>query len=55
MKLTGHACTETLNEAEKARTRKKKSARAGGVRVERRVRAMVVESMQSEPHLRIFG
>ena len=38
MKLTGPACTETLNEAEKARTRKRKPDKAGGVRVERRVR-----------------
>ena len=38
MKLTGPACTETLNEAEKARTRKSKPGNAGGVRVERRVR-----------------
>ena len=38
MKLTGPACTEMLSEAEVARTRKSKPARAGGVRVERRVR-----------------
>ena len=38
MKLTGHACTETLSEAEKAGTRKRTPGNAGGVRVERRVR-----------------
>ena len=38
MKLTGPACTETLDGAEKARTRKRKPDNAGGVRVERRVR-----------------
>ena len=38
MKLTGPACTETLNEAEKARRRERTPDNAGGVRVELRVR-----------------
>jgi len=38
MKLTGRACTETLNEAEEAKRRERAKGNAGGVRVERRVR-----------------
>ena len=40
MKLTGPACTETLNEAEEAERRERAEHNAGGVRVERRVRCM---------------
>ena len=42
MKLTGPACTETLNEAEEAERRERAEHNAGGVRVELRVRAIVV-------------
>jgi hypothetical protein len=38
MKLTGPACTEALNEAEKAERRERAEDNAGGVRVELRVR-----------------
>jgi len=38
MKLTGPACTEAMNEAEKDETREGAKDNAGGVRVERRVR-----------------
>ena len=38
MKLTGPACTEALSEAEEAEGRERTEGRAGGVRVERRVR-----------------
>ena len=38
MKLTGHACTEALSEAEEARRGERAEDSAGGVRVERRVR-----------------
>jgi hypothetical protein len=38
MKLTGPACTETMNEAEEARQRERAEDSAGGVRVERPVR-----------------
>ena len=38
MKLTGHACTEALNGAEKAGRREGAEGNAGGVRVERKVR-----------------
>jgi hypothetical protein len=38
MKLSGHACTEAMNEAEEARRRERTEDSAGGVRVERRVR-----------------
>jgi len=39
MKLTGPACTEALNGAEEAVRRERAEDSAGGVRVERRVRA----------------
>jgi hypothetical protein len=39
MKLTGPACTEALSGAEEARRRERAEDNAGGVRVERRVRA----------------
>jgi hypothetical protein len=38
MKLTGPACTEATNEAEKAERRERAEDNAGGVRVEREVR-----------------
>ena len=38
MKLTGPACTETMNEAEEDELRERAEDNAGGVRVERRVR-----------------
>ena len=38
MKLTGHACTGALSEAEEDGTRERAEDNAGGVRVERRVR-----------------
>ena len=38
MKLTGHACTEATSGAEKAERRERAEGRAGGVRVEQRVR-----------------
>ena len=38
MKLTGPACTEALSEAEEAGRRERRKGKAGGVRVERRVR-----------------
>jgi DNA-binding HxlR family transcriptional regulator len=38
MKLTGPACTEALNEVEEAGRRERTEGKAGGVRVERRVR-----------------
>jgi len=38
MKLSGPACTEAMNEAEEAGRRERAEDRAGGVRVERRVR-----------------
>ena len=46
MKLTGHACTKALNEAEEDETRERAEGNAGGVRVERRVRPMLVISWQ---------
>jgi hypothetical protein len=39
MKLTGPACTEATSEAEEAKRRERAEDNAGGVRVERRVRA----------------
>ena len=39
-KPTGPACTEALNEAEEAERRERAEGNAGGVRVERRVRAI---------------
>ena len=38
MELTGHACTEAMNEAEEAGRRERAEDNAGGVRVELRVR-----------------
>jgi hypothetical protein len=42
MKLTGPACAEAMNEAEEAERRERAEDSAGGVRVERRVRALGV-------------
>ena len=42
MKLTGPACAEALNEAEEARRRERAEDSAGGVRVERRVRRVII-------------
>jgi len=47
MKLTGHACTEALNEAEEAGTRERTDDNAGGVRVERRVRRVMNEGFHA--------
>ena len=44
MKLTGHACTEATNEAEEDGTRERAKDNAGGVRVEREVRARMEQS-----------
>ena len=41
MKVTSPACTEALNGAEEARTRERTEDNAGGVRVEREVRAIM--------------
>ena len=41
MKLTGPACAEAMNEAEEDGTRERAEDNAGGVRVERRVRALI--------------
>jgi len=40
MKLTGPACTEAMSGAEEDGTRERAEGNAGGVRVERRVRAL---------------
>jgi hypothetical protein len=42
MKLTGPACTEALSEAEEAERRERAEDSASGVRVERRVRQLVI-------------
>jgi len=42
MELTGHACTEAMNEAEEAERRERSEDNAGGVRVELRVRRLEV-------------
>jgi hypothetical protein len=52
MKLTGPACTEALNGAEKARRRKRTPGNAGGVRVERKVRPST-EHWHPEPAARL--
>jgi hypothetical protein len=44
MKLTGHACTETMSGAEEARGKERAEGNAGGIRVERRVRPGVDKS-----------
>jgi hypothetical protein len=48
MELTGHACTEALNEAEEAGTREGSEGNAGGVRVELKVRAIMGQSRRFE-------
>jgi metal-sulfur cluster biosynthetic enzyme len=52
MKLTGPACTEAMNEAEEVRRRERTEDNAGGVRVERRVRAMITTCPIYEPGIK---
>ena len=48
MKLTGPACTEAMSGDEEARRRERAEGRAGGVRVERRVRPNGIISLAAE-------
>jgi len=54
MKLSGPACTEALNEAEIANTRKRTPGNAGGVRLEREVRQASMYEM-STAQIRLFS
>jgi len=48
MKLTGPVCTEALSGAEEAGSRERAEGNAGGVRVERRVRANSSEMIMND-------
>jgi hypothetical protein len=45
MKLTGPACIEAMNGAEEAGSGERAEDNAGGVRVERRVRRMLIDGI----------
>jgi hypothetical protein len=45
MKLTGHACSRELSEAEEDERRERAEDNAGGVRVERRVRRVLIDGI----------
>ena len=54
MKLTGPDCTEALSGAEEAERRERAEDRAGGVRVERRVRLCRFQGRRTSGNFRKF-
>jgi hypothetical protein len=54
MKLTGPACTEAMNEAEEARQRERAEDSAGGVRVERGVRALITSCHKTHQYQEVM-